>query len=325
MNMTRQTRVSESGAACVVCIDPFQFVTIASVCMAMFRLMFLQEETIALLPHDNYHCQQKRFSTPSIQWLMYIKHTEPIKIQHVLTMAGETAFEFNGCFFHGGSVCYCENEFNPRTNTTFGWLYRKTMVKINFLKMRGFNVQVLWEHEFRDMLVENGDLGKFLTAAQLPEPLQPRDLLFGGRTNAICLHYTAQPGEKNHYYDFTSLYPFVNKTKKYPLGHPRIIYNNFGDLKWYFGLAKVKVYPPRRLYFPVLPTKFDKKLFFTLCCTCAETKQTTPCEHSDEDRALTGVWCTPELQMALDLEYSVYNLLNLAFHTIFFLTTSKCI
>ena len=32
------------------------------------------------------------------------------------------------------------------------------------------------------------------------------------------------------------LYPFVNKTKKYPIGHPVIIRENFEDISNYFGL-----------------------------------------------------------------------------------------
>ncbi|KAK1792083.1 hypothetical protein P4O66_001863 [Electrophorus voltai] len=43
------------------------------------------------------------------------------------------------------------------------------------------------------------------------ERLNPRDALFGGRTNALQLYYTAQPGGRIDYYDFTSLYPYVDK------------------------------------------------------------------------------------------------------------------
>ncbi|KAG8124214.1 hypothetical protein E2320_019686, partial [Naja naja] len=70
-----------------------------------------------------------------------------------------------------------------------------------------------------------------------------------GRTNATCLYYKPKQGGKILYYDFTSLYPVVNKNKVYPIGHPEIIYQNFRDIKQYFGFAKVKVYTPRGLYF----------------------------------------------------------------------------
>ncbi|KAG6937980.1 hypothetical protein G0U57_007829, partial [Chelydra serpentina] len=114
--------------------------------MAMYRFMCLEPNTVALLPPDNYHRQKKRYSTPSIQWLLYISHKENIQIRHAL-QGGElqvgpyfldgyadvdgvcTAFEFNGCFFHGCLTCYCEKTQNPMTGTSFGFLYYKTQLK----------------------------------------------------------------------------------------------------------------------------------------------------------------------------------------------------
>ena len=40
------------------------------------------------------------------------------------------------------------------------------------------------------------------------EPLNPWDAFFGGRTEAVRLYVK---NEEMRYYDFTSLYPFVNK------------------------------------------------------------------------------------------------------------------
>ncbi|XP_063773246.1 uncharacterized protein LOC134909855 isoform X1 [Pseudophryne corroboree] len=65
-------------------VDPFQLTTLPAVCMAMHRCRFLKDNTLALVPGDNYHKTQKRYSTPAIQWLMYIVHTEGIDIRHEL-------------------------------------------------------------------------------------------------------------------------------------------------------------------------------------------------------------------------------------------------
>uniref|UniRef100_H3ANZ5 DNA-directed DNA polymerase n=1 Tax=Latimeria chalumnae TaxID=7897 RepID=H3ANZ5_LATCH len=101
------------------------------------------------------------------------------------------------------------------------------------------------------------------------------------------------------YFDVTSLYPYVNKTKKYPMGHPTIIYDNVGDVKQYFGLVKLKIPPPPRgLYFPVLPSRIHSKLMFTLCRSCAEM-------HDDEERASVDTWCTVEIEVALERGYTV--------------------
>jgi hypothetical protein len=51
------------------------------------------------------------------------------------------------------------------------------------------------------------------------EALNPRNALYGGRTNALVLNYLCRPWEKIHYYDFCSLYPAVQKYGVYPKGH----------------------------------------------------------------------------------------------------------
>ncbi|KAM4014972.1 uncharacterized protein ACNLHF_001687 [Anomaloglossus baeobatrachus] len=304
------------------CVDPFQLITLASVCMSMYRFKFLPKHTIAILPGDNYHKTKKRFSSPAIQWLMFVAHTENITIQHALR-GGEKqvgkyfldgyayvnnqhiAFEFQGCFYHGCPVCYNENDTNKVTNTSYGQLYYAFLAKKRYLQCCGYTLRLMWEHEWNEMVEKDSNLQTFLHQMDFPTPLDPRDALYGGRTNAIKLYHSLKDGETLHYYDFTSLYPFVNKTKTYPVGHPHIIYENFGFIKKYFGIAKVKVYPPRDLFFPVLPVKLNKKLMFILCHTCAVNSQTGVCGHTDEERSLTGTWCTIELEMAIEKGYRI--------------------
>ena len=126
-----------------------------------------------------------------------------------------------------------------------------------------------------------------------------------GRTNASQLYCDTNEGEEIKYVDFTSLYPWVNKYCRYPVGHPEMITKDFGDMKDYFGIAKVKILPPRGLYHPVLPYRSNGKLKFPLCRTCADTENVDPCTCSDDDRALTGTWCTPEIQTAVRLGYTI--------------------
>lgn len=93
----------------------------------------------------------------------------------------------------------------------------------------------------------------------------------------------------------------------YPMGHPEIIHCDFDLPQNYFGLIKATVYPPRGLFIPVLPYKGPQgKLFFPLCRTCSENNnQEKPCDHSDQERALTAVWVTPEFTKALEKGYRV--------------------
>jgi hypothetical protein len=122
----------------------------------------------------------------------------------------------------------------------------------------------------------------------LVERLNPRDSLMGGRTNGCVLYKRAVQGTKIKYVDFTSLYPFVNKTARYPIGHPEIITRDFDDLSSYFGIAKVKVLPPRRLFHPVLGYRSQGKLTFPLCRKCVESQQQEPCQCSDESQITDG-------------------------------------
>lgn len=77
-------------------------------------------------------------------------------------------------------------------------------------------------------------------------PLEPREAFYGGCTEAFTMYKEALEGENIKYYDVTSLYPFINKTGKIPIGHPNIITDNFEDISRYEGLIKCKITPPPR-------------------------------------------------------------------------------
>jgi hypothetical protein len=111
-----------------------------------------------------------------------------------------------------------------------------------------------------------------------------------------------------------SLYPWTMVARPMPVGHPEVIISNFKELDDYFGLVKCTVLPPRHLYVPVLPMHVGKvkKLMFPLCQTCA-TKFITNCQHTDEERALTGTWFTEELKLAVRKGYRILKM-HLVFH-----------
>ncbi|CAC5423114.1 unnamed protein product [Mytilus coruscus] len=107
----------------------------------------------------------------------------------------------------------------------------------------------------------------------LKDPLEPQDAFYGGRTEAFTM-YKETEGDTIDNYDVTSLYLFINKTGKIPLGHPKIITENFEDIDRYKGLIKCKIVPPRGLFLPVLPLKCKGKLLFGLCHTCMKNNFT---------------------------------------------------
>ena len=63
--------------------------------------------------------------------------------------------------------------------------------------------------------------------------------------------------------------------------------------------------PAKNLKLPPIPYRANGKLTFPLCRTCVESQQNAKCQHTDTERTLTGVWCTPEIHAALDLGYKV--------------------
>ena len=78
--------------------------------------------------------------------------------------------------------------------------------------------------------------------------------------------------------------------------------------KWKPGF-KCKVVPPRKLYHPVLPQRIKvdsyEKLVFTLCKTCAETRNQNVCKHTDNQRSFIGTWTTDEVSKALEKGYKI--------------------
>ena len=96
-------------------IDPFnKSLTVASYCLEVYRTNFLEKDTIAIFNNDR---QWKiKQSNVAVTWLSYISEKEDLYIKHVRN-GGEkrvgpysldgyceetnTAYEFQGCFWHG--------------------------------------------------------------------------------------------------------------------------------------------------------------------------------------------------------------------------------
>ena len=76
-------------------------------------------------------------------------------------------------------------------------------------------------------------------------------------------------------------------------------------------MIKCKVLPPRGLYHPVLPQRLKvesyEKLIFTLCKTCAETKNQNICSHDNNERSFIGTWETDEVDKAISKGYKILN------------------
>jgi len=314
-------------------IDPFrEGVTIASICNLFFRKRFLRPETIALVNPRGYSFRDRQ-SYIALVWLKWEETKRGIRIAHVgngreavvvvenrykvdgYHAPTRTVIEFHGCAFHGCESCYSSSSSRtrmvPNSNyRTIDIALQDTKAKTNALKRNGYQVVEMWECDFRRALVNDPELKKFYTGMEKTGPINPRDAFFGGRTNAIRMFCETKPGERISYVDVCSLYPWVNKYGKYPVGHPTILTSNLQtDISGYEGLIKCSVLPPEQLFHPVLPVRINKKLMFPLCRTCANESSTTvkvrQCEHTAEQRTLHGTWVSDELKKAIEMGYTI--------------------
>jgi len=309
--------------------DPFQYTTLASVSSAVFKALFLKKDTIAAVPPNGY-ADIQNFSSVSLEWLEWLREKKGISnLKHIAnsaigeaTIAGykvdgidvdnKTVYEFYGCYYHGCPVCFKErNSLNKGLGKTFDAVHTATLDRALLLETLGWKVVSIWECEWKRMKDEDPEIEKFVSENKHRlTPMSPFDSFFGGRVEVFKM--LVNDDRRMNYEDITSLYPFINATKVYPVGHPEIILSDFGSLDTvcdrYFGFMKCRILPPDQLYTPVLPGKYglDKKLLFTLCRMCAEER--TPecrCVHSIEERALTGTWFIEEIKLAIEMGYQL--------------------
>jgi len=232
------------------------------------------------------------------------------------------AFEYNGCSYHGCLKCFpSERDTTMIYNKSIAQRYRDTKVKEKLLKLHGFEVISKWSCEFLEDKKKDAHL---LDGIIVENNISLKDCYFGGRTNALVMHKKFDCDEKGYYYDFTSLYPAILKYKKFPIGHPIRVTKNFANLREnsrctlecscqgdshislpYFGIIKVTVLPPQDLHIPVLPMRINGKLKFPLCRKCSELESKTSCTCSSENRMFTQTYCTPELEVALNMGYKL--------------------
>ena len=313
-------------------IDPLQYITIASVCMTIYRCNYMPQRMIGVVKDKT---RVETFSKISIAWLDWLSARDGVNIKHALNggektfpfgkvdgfcKESKTIYEFQGCFWHGCVKCFSNDIINTKNQMDMLTLRKRTQAKNDKIRDAGYTLIEVYECELK----ENSKFQKFLKTwnRECVEPLNPRDAFFGGRTNVTKLTYDFKEGEKGRYVDFVSLYPTVQFFKNYPVGHPeKILLPERFDPDW-FGFVKCKIFPPRNLYHPVLPVKIKcgnaQKLLFPLCKTCAVSKSMKKCSHSDDERSFIGTWCTNELNVAIQKGYKIqkiYEVWNFKFRS----------
>ncbi|KAK0408379.1 hypothetical protein QR680_003918 [Steinernema hermaphroditum] len=281
-----------------------------SFCMLVFRTVFLKPETIANIPEKGYRAFQKA-SRQALLKLLHMKKKEPgyEQLRTKMSPGGEhkivlhdgryylcdgfiaptleddphfmgTVIEVNGCHVHGHENCYPNREDLALNGKTHKENYEATLKKGQTLKRMG--------------------------------SLEIRDSFFGGHTEVFRVFAQKIPGFIIRYLDICSLYPFVNRSKSYPIGAPITISENFKEFREnedvpYKGIIRCSIDPPNNLRFPVLPYRQNDRLFFTLCRKCSHMESKEKCEHSEEERRLHGTWTHFELNHAIAGGYKIHH------------------
>jgi hypothetical protein len=174
--------------------------TIASACNKVLRKKFLKPDTIGLILPGGYSAN-RRYSKKALMWLLHMERMDGCHIQHArngrefrlpelphYSVDGycaetRTIYEFLVCYYHG---CKCRPFRDVKTlasGETLAERYEQTLSRIEKLKSAGYNFRVQWECEF-----EGADDLRTHPIVR-PEPMNTRDALYGGRAEAMRLHY----------------------------------------------------------------------------------------------------------------------------------------
>ncbi|CAB3979926.1 DNA polymerase [Paramuricea clavata] len=202
--------------------------TVAGLALKIYRSNFLKADVIGQIPPTGYGADVNQ-SAIALCWLRDIElqlESEDKHLSSKLSGEGEqsilgrygfctenaTIYQFHGCFYHGCEKCYESDSYNKVNKEKFYTLREKTRRTTLLFRSNGFKVIEKWECDYvqekrytYNMLnqLRHSDFFTHLT-------LNPRDALFGGRTSPAKLYHESLI-EKTRYYDYTSLYPYVQK------------------------------------------------------------------------------------------------------------------
>jgi len=209
--------------------------TIASACNKVLRKRFLSPNTIGLIPDGGYSCNNNN-SKRALLWLLIVEQIDGCRIMQprngreykppelakysVDGYCPETKiiYELFGCFWHGHS-CQPFRDVSTMSGYTLTERYETTMSRLEQITQAGYQIMIQWECEFDGAGLMNQKPELLTHPIVEQSPLHNRDDLYGCRTEAMRLHYKASENETIQYVDVMSLYPYICKYSKFPIGH----------------------------------------------------------------------------------------------------------
>jgi len=190
----------------------------------MLRKRFLKPDTIGLIPTGGYG-GKINYSRKALIWLVYREMKDGgRKILHTLngreyrlpelpyfSVEGfcpetMTVYEILECYYPC-YICQPYRDACRMRGETLAEKYERTMVLIEQIARAGYHVEIQWECEFdEEILTRRPELKTHPVGEHFHR--NTRDALYGGRTEAMRLHYCVRGGEKILLYmEVMSLYP----------------------------------------------------------------------------------------------------------------------
>lgn len=274
-------------------VDPFNYITIASVCMDIYKRLFYEEETIAII--------DEKCDTEKYEWKAYVENLGYSRIDdgfwtHV---KDDRQYAYKSCVDVGCDKCFMSSTVHPIKHIP---MYE---LRHYYNEFRALG-QIVTTCSWNTMKEHSAQVKLFMESYQpiLSQPVNIRDAFYGGRTEVIKNYHKVTGLERILYLDYTSLYPTIQWGEAfnisarggdksffyYPIGIPKVLEVINEEplvlLEKYFGVFKVDVTCPKDLYLPLLPERKDGKLLFDL---------------TDK----TGTWTSVELQKAVSLGYTI--------------------
>ena len=174
------------------------------------------------------------------------------------------------------------------------------MSRLEQIRKYGYTVEEVWECDVRNQIKKDKGMSAHFNDLCVRGRIDPRDAFFGGITQAFKMLESTDDEYEISYFDIISLYPYCNYQGPYPIGIPTITAPN-RPMDWthpddvpYEGIIKVRIIPPKGLYFPVIPARIPKDNRFLLCscikCAGKFKKNNSlkfdeyDCPHTDEER-----------------------------------------
>jgi hypothetical protein len=113
-------------------------------------------------------CSIYNYSKSSIKYLDFISKYNNIFIKHAenngeflipntnykadgYCKETNTIYEYHGDYWHGNPDIFCDNQINNTTKCTFGELYQKTLEREQLIRYLGYNLVVMWEHDWNKL------------------------------------------------------------------------------------------------------------------------------------------------------------------------------